>query len=531
MKGQLILVLNFCVLLSFWVFVVRNEPVGVIATNGHSVHNLSTQLDYMTIQEAIDANETIDGHTIFVEEGTYYENVIVNKTISLMGENRHTTIIDGNRTGVVLYVEADNLKLSGFTIRNAGGWTYPGFGVILNNSDGCTIYGNIITLNPAGGIWITNESSGNLIYNNQILDNGSRPPDLRCGNGIELWHSNNNIISNNSISNNVVSGTVMDSSHSNIVNHNTFTNNSIGVGIVASYGNIISDNNMTSNGNGISIVRAKVNTIEHNLIFRNDIGIGLGFSETNTIRENNITENKIHGIALADISPNNTIIGNTISRNKNGIKIHYSNGSTIFHNNFMNNTRNVPGDVYPNVNTWDAGYPSGGNYWSDYNHTDSDNDGIGSTPHIIDANNQDNYPLKGMFSDISATSKHHIQTICNSTISHFRFDGTEISFNITGQEGTTGFCRILVPTALMNKTYTVLVNGTEVSHDLLPFSNATHSYLYFTYNNSTQEVTIIPEFPSFIILPLFMTITFPIFTAHKRKNPQSARKVFSSVIV
>jgi hypothetical protein len=172
------------------------------------------------------------------------------------------------------------------------------------------------------------------------------------------------------------------------------------------------------------------------------------------------------------------------------------------------------------VNTWDAGYPSGGNYWSDYNLTDSDNDGIGNTPHIIDANNQDNYPLKGMFSDFSATSKHHIQTICNSTISHFRFDGTEISFNVAGKEGTTGFCRILVPTALMNKTYRVLVNGGEVSHDLLPFSNATHSYLYFTYNHSTKEVTIIPEFPSLLILPLLMTAALLTLIIYKRKSTQ-----------
>jgi len=124
----------------------------------------------------------------------------------------------------------------------------------------------------------------------------------------------------------------------------------------------------------------------------------------------------------------------------------------------------------------------------------------------------------GMFSDFQATSENHVQTISNSTVSDFQFNGTATSFNVSGENGTIGFCRIFIPTALMNTTYKVFVNGTEVSYTLLPFSNSTHSYLYITYNHSTQEVIIIPEFLSLIILPLFMTATLLGAVAHRRKR-------------
>lgn len=70
----------------------------VEASNGYPVHNLDTGLNYTSIQAAISAPETINGHTIFVEEGIYYEHLVVNKDVSLIGQNRQTTIIDGNMT-------------------------------------------------------------------------------------------------------------------------------------------------------------------------------------------------------------------------------------------------------------------------------------------------------------------------------------------------------------------------------------------------------------------------------------------------
>ena len=66
------------------------------------VHDINNGLGYETIQEAVDAPETLDGHTIFAEAGTYYENIVVNKPVSLFGENRDTTIIDGRLMEILL---------------------------------------------------------------------------------------------------------------------------------------------------------------------------------------------------------------------------------------------------------------------------------------------------------------------------------------------------------------------------------------------------------------------------------------------
>jgi len=84
------------------------------------VHNIDSGKNFSTIQEAINDDETLDGHTILVDAGMYYENVVVNKSISLIGEDRSTTIIDGNKTGNVVRVITEDVCLRNFAIRNSG---------------------------------------------------------------------------------------------------------------------------------------------------------------------------------------------------------------------------------------------------------------------------------------------------------------------------------------------------------------------------------------------------------------------------
>ena len=99
--------------------------------------------NYSTIQQGIDNASA--GDTVFVYNGTYYENVIVNKTINLTGEDRDNTTIDGNGTGDVILVTADWVNITRFTISGSGTSTSPvDAGIELNNVQYCTVFDNIV---------------------------------------------------------------------------------------------------------------------------------------------------------------------------------------------------------------------------------------------------------------------------------------------------------------------------------------------------------------------------------------------------
>jgi len=150
------------------------------------------------------------------------------------------------------------------------------------------------------------------------------------------------------------------------------------------------------------------------------------------------------------------------------------------------------------ANVWDDG--NEGNYWSDYTGQDLNRDGIGDPSYIINVNNKDNNPLMGKFSDFDINWKdktHHATTISNSTISNLRFEvGREtgnkiISFSVAGEDGTVGFCRIMIPTELMNYPCIVLVDEEEIVPVILDVSNKTYARLYFTYVHISHTIAII----------------------------------------
>jgi parallel beta-helix repeat protein len=140
--------------------------------------------------------------------------------------------------------------------------------------------------------------------------------------------------------------------------------------------------------NGVSLQNNVNVTIKNTSIKNFYYGIKISSSSNNTISRNNITASNQDGIGLWS-TEYNSISGNNITNNGEGIHLESSSGTKFYHNNFVNNGVYS----YDSENVWDDGYPSGGNYWSDYNGTDANHDGIGDTPYVIDANNKDNYPL------------------------------------------------------------------------------------------------------------------------------------------
>ncbi len=498
--------------------------------------------EYAKIQWAVDNASA--GDTVYVKAGTYYEHVLVDKSVSLIGENKNNTIIDGNGTGHVVNITADNITITEFTIRNSGqsepdsgiyvyGSKYSNIsnniltnnyiGINIENSGNNTIIGNTVNLNSVDGIKIK------FSENNTLIGNIASSNNIH---GIYIGYSYDNILSHNNASNNKF-GILLDVSENNFIIGNTATNNKYNFGVYgpSDFNNYVDTSNLvdgkpiyylidmvnavidpqtnagtiylincnnitikdltlTKNIHGIFFFNTKNSKIESITASNNQYGIELDSSSNNTL-VGNVALNNDEGFWLAD-SNYNSIVCNTVSNNVDGMCLFSSNSNVFFHNNFISNTFLQMNIGHAPI-CWNNSFE--GNYWSDYGGTDTNQDGIGDVPYIIDENNADKHPLMGMFSDFNTTLEYHVQTICNSTISDFQFNGTAICFNVSGENGTVGFCRICIPTALMNDTYKVFVNGTEVPYTLLPCSNNTHSYLYFTYNHSTREVVIVSELP------------------------------------
>jgi parallel beta-helix repeat protein len=220
--------------------------------------------NFTTIQEGIDA--ALKGDIISVKNGTFYENIVIDKSIILIGENKNKTIIDGRGAGNVIKINAENVTIKGFTIRNSGDY-FPNAGINLSSNYNI-VEENIIFENFYG---ITlYESSYNKIKRNFIQDNDN------CG--IYLATSSNNMIFYNIINNQFYNGIgLYDNSENNTIENNKLTNNGYcGVNIRSSSQNKIIGNNISDNNIGIHVPSSK-NTIEDNNFSNNNVNIDKEF--------------------------------------------------------------------------------------------------------------------------------------------------------------------------------------------------------------------------------------------------------------
>jgi parallel beta-helix repeat protein len=306
-----------------------------------------------------------------------------------------------------LDVEKDNVVIDGanYTLQASGYTSIWPTGLLLSGRTNVTIeYVRIETFTE--GIHLAN-SSGNRLFRNIIMSNESDThPSV---NAIILSGSSNNSVCENNITLSISatpeqagSGIlILLSSSNNTISGNTIENTFEGIDLQESSSNYVLGNTIRGNYYGIGAGGAN-NTISQNNIISGIIGIDLERCWNTIVSGNNITENSHNGITLYPGALNNVLYGNYIASSDRGIILWEASNNSIYYNSFINNTDQVYIIESGYNNSWDNGYPSGGNFWSDYDGGDfyngphqnvSGSDGIGDTLYIIGENNTDHYPL------------------------------------------------------------------------------------------------------------------------------------------
>lgn len=196
------------------------------------------------------------------------------------------------------------------------------------------------------------------------------------------------------------------------------SNNSVGLGTGHCFNEwrycddnvTVSDSHFTDNSLwGLKFSFTNDSSIFRNTVERNFVGIRAIVVKNITISDNDLSRN-YYGVSLSDSLFDVRVKDNNINRNTHGMYVSASslafcNNSYVFHNMFLDNTQQASDEVHLQTIScvqWDNGYPSGGNYWSDYVGPDDYSgpaqdepgpDGIGDTPYMLDPDSRDRYPL------------------------------------------------------------------------------------------------------------------------------------------
>lgn len=256
--------------------------------------HVGTGQAYSTIQDAIDdANES---DTVYIHSGTYNENLVINRSITLTGEGSGTTIIKYGGNGYTIKVTGNNVSISQLSIENTGlGSSFSS--IFLNSVSNCNIEYNIIK-DAGNGLYLVSSNTNTIEYNT-IEENNI---------GIYLSNADSNTIRNNDIQNNNANGIyIRSTSTSNTIYLNDFSdntlNNAYDLGINSwsynSQGNYWDDyNDYDSNDDGIG---------------DNPYDIDGGSNQDEYPLGDFLTENNKPIATIVSINPTSVTYGDTVS--------------------------------------------------------------------------------------------------------------------------------------------------------------------------------------------------------------------------
>ncbi len=377
--------------------------------------------EYPTITAAI-GNAT-NGDTIFIKSGTYNEKPLeTNKTLSLIGEGTDSTLIilnpqshqvkdegwgldgyyDGNVTiwNNSITINANEIKISGVTISSPGEGSIVGDNIQIIRSNlsipAFSIYGSLSK--------ITENSLTTLIVNgsyNRIEENNA--------NALNIFGSYNTISRNTVLGAIGITGDYCKICENNAIGlRDSFGTATFGPGIIGLHGSyceistnnlkgidleasscFVHGNNVTEDKNdGRGIIAGNGNIVAYNLFDHLAFGLELSGSN-NLVCANMITHN---GEGILESGKSNTIYANEIANNVWGIDTGYNGiSATLYCNNFVDNRFQV--STLSSVNQIDY-FDNGtvGNYWNNYNGTDTSGNGIGDVPYVVDTTRSDRFP-------------------------------------------------------------------------------------------------------------------------------------------
>jgi parallel beta-helix repeat protein len=317
----------------------------------YSVIDLNRTLGYSSIQKAVASGATVSGDIIAVKAGTYQENVVITKPITLLGENKETTIIDACNKGSVIMIVVPNVTLKGFKLENANSQPIQ-ITDLISNSNAATVQillqlgfdpNQISSLDPATAQAIVSQ------YLQGALSIGLQSPTA----GICLSNADNCTIADNIVTSSTY-GILLASSANTTLQRNTLVDNKYGFGIGVStnptnsgnaftpaqyYQNI--DNSNTVNGKTIYYL-----TNQKDSAIPQDAGYVALVNCTNISVQNLQLSNNYNGLLIVN-TYGSTITNNNLTSNYEGLRFSNSSGNNFQNNNISNNELNLADATIP----------------------------------------------------------------------------------------------------------------------------------------------------------------------------------------
>jgi len=308
--------------------------------------------EYSTIQEAINAAE--GGDTIYVDSGTYEGCVLVNKSVSLVGEDAATTIVCCSWDDVIT-VAADKVSITGLTVKDA-----PAYKASIRVEEDKASIKDCILQNSSYGLMVVASqfsvssinANGNSRYGiavigshlGELFDNSASNNGIA---GIYLHDSHDLSLKNSTMNNNTIFGLYLGNIKSSKIAGITASFNRYGAWLRKSDNNQILTSNITDNVRyGILLTDSTAhedgsdgNTVLGNTITGNMGGMYVYNSDHNTIQTNTISSNTVQGCVVWAGSTKNTLISNSVNSNRYGITLLSSTKNTIEENTVDDNTR------------------------------------------------------------------------------------------------------------------------------------------------------------------------------------------------